>query len=301
MVKAATHSFVGSSCATIHNGDLATDAQAMPNPKPCKPSRKFNRAHVQMVSGRDDNVNLDVIDQPSARPSYNGSRYSQEAEDSGHEDLADEEDKDDEEEDGTDADEDYTKQKSAPKKKKLSTSSAVRQAPVRQASASDSDSDYGSRSKKKKRARPQSDELRISSRGGKIPNYFDDIQDFEKFDEEEEPDTGYYAGPVQQYQEEDEIETVLSHSCDEGCEANPEDVWFDNITVQSISFISFLFHEMHQYGPFMAIVPPSTITAWQAQFGLWAPNINVITYIGTAVAREVIRTYEFGPSNKKIS
>ncbi|KAJ3806310.1 hypothetical protein F5876DRAFT_80834 [Lentinula aff. lateritia] len=50
----------------------------------------------------------------------------------------------------------------------------------------------------------------------------------------------------------------------------------------------------------MAIVPLSTITAWQAQFGLWAPNINVITYIGTAVAREVIRTYEFGPSNKKI-
>ncbi|KAJ3806309.1 hypothetical protein F5876DRAFT_50294, partial [Lentinula aff. lateritia] len=64
---------------------------------------------------------------------------------------------------------------------------------------------------------------------GKIPNYFDDVQDFEKFDEEEEPDTGYYAGPVQQYQEEDEIEAVLSHSRDEGCEADPEDVWFDNI------------------------------------------------------------------------
>ncbi|KAJ3937630.1 MAG: hypothetical protein NXY57DRAFT_1079892 [Lentinula lateritia] len=272
MVKAATHSFVGSSCATIHNGDLATDAQAMPNPKPCKPSRKFNRAHVQTVSGR-SNTSIQTTPLPTqglriaTSTLTETTTYSQEAEDSGHEDLADEEDKDDEEEDGTYADEDYTKKKSAPKKKKLSTSSAVRQAPVRQASASDSDSDYGSRSKKKKRARPQSDELRISSRGGKIPNYFDDIQDFEKFDEEEEPDTGYYAGPVQQYQEEDEIETVLSHSCDEGCEANPEDVWFDNI-----------------YGPFMVIVPPSTITAWQAQFGLWAPNINVITYIGTAVA-----------------
>lgn len=169
--------------------------------------------------------------------------------------MADEEDEDDEEEDGTYADEDYTKKKSAPKKKKLSTSSAVRRgiycafvleihvfnnscaAPVRQASASDSDSDYGSRSKKKKRARPQSDELRVSSRGGKIPNYFDDVQDFEKFDEEEEPDTGYYAGPVQQYQEEDEIEAVLSHSRDEGREADPEDVWFDNIVRDLTGFL----------------------------------------------------------------
>ncbi|KAJ3936533.1 MAG: SNF2 family N-terminal domain-containing protein [Lentinula lateritia] len=458
---------------------------------------RYNSHSQDRDASADDDVNMDVVDQPSARPSYNGSRYS-EAEDSGYEDLADEEDEDDDEEDGTYADEDYTKKKSAPKKKKLSTSSAVRRAPVRQASASDSDSDYGSRSKKKKRARPQSDELRVSSRGGKIPNYFDDVQDFEKFDEEEEPDTGYYAGPVQQYQEEDEIEAVLSHSRDEGREADPEDVWFDNIrfhikwknfshlhntdetyeflkrfkglkrvdnyikayklwqshvnapnlsqedkeallldkerekedletfktverivahresedqdgnptvdyfckwtglnyehctwetqkdvnpiakdqieayrtreaegrfpykspvypkhsrpafhkitedpdyivetgcklkdfqltgvnwlaylwckgengilademglgkTVQSISFISFLFHEMHQYGPFLVIVPLSTITAWQAQFGLWAPDINVITYIGTAAAREVIRTYEFGPSNKKI-
>lgn len=28
--------------------------------------------------------------------------------------------------------------------------------------------------------------------------------------------------------------------------------------------------------------------------------MNVITYIGTAAAREVIRTYEFGPSNKRL-
>ncbi|KAF9075415.1 SNF2 family N-terminal domain-containing protein [Rhodocollybia butyracea] len=64
-------------------------------------------------------------------------------------------------------------------------------------------------------------------------------------------------------------------------------------TVQSIAFISFLFHEMHQYGPFLVIVPLSTITAWQAQF-------SPPTYIGSAAAREVIRMYEFGPSSKNI-
>jgi len=71
-------------------------------------------------------------------------------------------------------------------------------------------------------------------------------------------------------------------------------------TVQTVAFLSYLFHEMHQYGPFLVIVPLSTITAWQTQFAAWAPDMNVITYIGTAAAREVIRSYEFGPSNKKL-
>lgn len=67
-----------------------------------------------------------------------------------------------------------------------------------------------------------------------------------------------------------------------------------------MSFLSWLFHEMNQYGPFLVIVPLSTITAWQSQFATWAPDINVITYIGTAASREVIRTYEFGSSPKKV-
>ncbi|KAI6157570.1 SNF2 family N-terminal domain-containing protein [Pisolithus tinctorius] len=71
-------------------------------------------------------------------------------------------------------------------------------------------------------------------------------------------------------------------------------------TVQTVSLLSYLFHEMHQYGPFLCIVPLSTITAWQSQFATWAPDLNVITYIGTAAAREVIRTHEFGPSNKRL-
>ena len=57
---------------------------------------------------------------------------------------------------------------------------------------------------------------------------------------------------------------------------------------------------MLQYGPFLVIVPLSTITAWQMQFATWAPDINVITYIGPANARETIRTYEFGSSPKKL-
>ncbi|KAJ7178362.1 chromodomain-helicase DNA-binding protein [Mycena crocata] len=366
-------------------------------------------------------------------------------------------------------------------------------APVRAPNDSDSDSEYGSRPKKKKKSRSAADEVRVSSRGVKVPNYVDDVQDFEKF-EEEEPDAGYYAGPAIQYMEEDEIEAVLAHSRDEGRESDPEDLWFDNVrfhikwknfshlhntdetydflkrfkglkrvdnyikaykqwqarvtapgisredvealqidkerekeeletfktverivahregadgemeyfckwaalnyehctwelqkdvkpiakealeayrvreaegkfpyksvsyarhgrptfqkidkdpdyieatggelkdfqltglnwltylwskgengilademglgkTVQTVAFLSYLFHELDQYGPFLVIVPLSTITAWQTQFAAWSPDINVITYIGTAHAREVIRKYEFGPSNKKL-
>lgn len=94
-------------------------------------------------------------------------------------------------------------------------------------SASDSDSDYGSRSKKKKRAK-SGDELRVSSRGGKVPNYVDDVDGFEKFEQEEE-DAGYYVAPVAQYEEGDEIEAVLTHSRDEGHEDDPADVWNENV------------------------------------------------------------------------
>ncbi|KAJ7703020.1 SNF2 family N-terminal domain-containing protein [Mycena rosella] len=416
------------------------------------------------------------------------------ADESGYEDQGEEEaDADDDEEDATYADAGYATKKRVPKKKRLSSTVPRPKVPVRAPNDSDSDSEYGSRPKKKKKSRSAADEVRVSSRGVKVPNYVDDVQDFEKF-EEEEPDAGLYAGPAIQYQEEDEIEAVLGHSRDEGRESDPEDLWFDNVrfhikwknfshlhntdetydflkrfkglkrvdnyikafkqwqarvtapgisredvealqidkerekeeletfktverivahregsagemeyfckwaalnyehctwelqhdvkpiakealeayrareaegkfpyksvsyarhgrptfqkidkdpdyivatggelkdfqltglnwltylwskgengilademglgkTVQTVAFLSYLFHELDQYGPFLVIVPLSTITAWQTQFAAWAPDINVIPYIGTAHAREVIRKYEFGPSNKKL-
>jgi chromodomain-helicase-DNA-binding protein 1 len=93
---------------------------------------------------------------------------------------------------------------------------------------SDSDSDYGARSKKKKRPRVSGDEIRISSRGGKIPNYTDDVQALAQLSEED-VDQGYYVDPNAPFKEEDEIESVLSHCRDEGREDDPEDVWFDNV------------------------------------------------------------------------
>jgi chromodomain-helicase-DNA-binding protein 1 len=95
-------------------------------------------------------------------------------------------------------------------------------------SPSDSDSDYGSRSKKKKRSRLSGDEIRVSSRGVKVPNYVDDVADFEKFDSDE-AGPNYYVDPNAQYKEEDEIEAVLTHQRDEERLEDPVNVWFDNI------------------------------------------------------------------------
>ncbi|KAL0576281.1 ATP-dependent DNA helicase Hrp3 [Marasmius crinis-equi] len=448
------------------------------------------------ADGSDDDELVAVTHHRPQASSYHNQRASDD-EDSGYDDQADDADgdDDDDEEDGTYGGESRSRKK-APKKRKTPTLSAPRpRVTNRQASPSDSDSDYGSRSKKKKKHRPQYDEVRVSSRGGKIPNYFEDP---DQLDEEMGGEVYYPAMQVQQYQEEDEIEAVLSHSRDEGREDDSEDIWFDNIrfhikwknfshlhntdetyeflkrfrglkrvdnyiktykywqsrlkapgitreeqeallldkerekedletyktverivthreaedqdgstvmeyfckwtglnydhctwetqkdvnpiampqieayrqremearypyksvsysrnnrpkfekikedpewivatgcelkdfqltglnwlaylwskgengilademglgkTVQTVAFLSYLFHKMHQYGPFLVIVPLSTITAWQSQFALWAPDINVITYIGTAGAREVIRKYEFGETNKKL-
>ena len=118
-------------------------------------------------------------------------------------------------------------------------------ASVRQASNSDSDSDYEARAhKKKKKSRTSADEVRVSSRGVKVPNYVDDVQDFEKFEEQEPDDNGYYVDPNQHYQEEDEIEAVLGHSREEGREDDPEDLWFENLVLLFYYLSLFLYSKV---------------------------------------------------------
>ncbi|VDL30568.1 unnamed protein product [Hymenolepis diminuta] len=67
-------------------------------------------------------------------------------------------------------------------------------------------------------------------------------------------------------------------------------------TVQAISFLSYLFHEHGLYGPFLIVVPLSTISSWQREIELWAPFFNLIVYVGNCYSREVIRDYEWSQS-----
>ncbi|KAL1939797.1 hypothetical protein VTO73DRAFT_9497 [Trametes versicolor] len=442
------------------------------------------------ADGEYDDDDAQSVHEASGPSSYHNKRVVKDEEDSGYEDEAEaEEPNDDEEEDASYADEEYgAPKKKAPKKKKAPSKPKV--APRPSIPDSDSDSDYGARSKKKKKTRSANDEIRVSSRGVKIPNYVDDAQDFE----DDDADALALAEATVPVKEEDEIENVLSHCRDEGHEEDAEDDWYSNIrfhikwknfshlhntdevyeflkrfkglkrvdnyikaykidqerlknprlsredletillrrerdkeelemhktverviaqrdneqavveyfckwnglnyehctwelqdeirpiakeqidafrkreaeakfpfksavyprygrpdfekikedppyivdtggelkdfqltglnwlaylwskgengilademglgkTVQSVSFLSYLFHERRQYGPFLVIVPLSTITAWQSQFATWAPDMHVVAYIGGAAARSTARQYEFGPSAKKL-
>ncbi|KAI8812919.1 SNF2 family N-terminal domain-containing protein, partial [Cladochytrium replicatum] len=64
-------------------------------------------------------------------------------------------------------------------------------------------------------------------------------------------------------------------------------------TIQSISFLSYLHHHLKIYGPFLVVVPLSTVGSWQKELAQWAPDFNVIEYKGNGRSREIIREYEF--------
>ncbi|KAJ3312803.1 hypothetical protein HDU76_002791 [Blyttiomyces sp. JEL0837] len=64
-------------------------------------------------------------------------------------------------------------------------------------------------------------------------------------------------------------------------------------TVQSISFMNYLFNSMELYGPFLVVVPLSTIGSWQREFGKWGADMNVLCYTGDGESRRIIREHEF--------
>jgi SNF2 family DNA or RNA helicase len=44
------------------------------------------------------------------------------------------------------------------------------------------------------------------------------------------------------------------------------------------------------------IVPLSTIVAWQREFQNWAPEMNVVTYLGDISSRNVVSTHSLSHS-----
>lgn len=63
-------------------------------------------------------------------------------------------------------------------------------------------------------------------------------------------------------------------------------------TVQTVSFLNWLRHDRQQCGPFLVVVPLSTIPAWMDTFNNWTPDINYVVYNGNENARKIIRDYE---------
>ncbi|KAF1809283.1 hypothetical protein P152DRAFT_168062 [Eremomyces bilateralis CBS 781.70] len=77
-------------------------------------------------------------------------------------------------------------------------------------------------------------------------------------------------------------------------------------TIQTISLITYLIEKKNQPGPFLVIVPLSTLTNWNNEFEKWAPSVQRIVYKGPPLARKqqqqqirygqfqvLLTTYEF--------
>ncbi|CAI4064438.1 RSC chromatin remodeling complex ATPase subunit STH1 SKDI_09G0440 [Saccharomyces kudriavzevii IFO 1802] len=60
-------------------------------------------------------------------------------------------------------------------------------------------------------------------------------------------------------------------------------------TIQSISLIAYLYETKKDMGPFLVIVPLSTITNWTLEFEKWAPSLNTIIYKGTPNQRHSLQ------------
>ena len=56
-------------------------------------------------------------------------------------------------------------------------------------------------------------------------------------------------------------------------------------TIQTISLITHLIEKKGQRGPFLVIVPLSTLTNWNVEFEKWAPDVSKIIYKGTPPVR----------------
>ncbi|KAL8836857.1 MAG: hypothetical protein Q9170_002748 [Blastenia crenularia] len=57
-------------------------------------------------------------------------------------------------------------------------------------------------------------------------------------------------------------------------------------TIQTISLLTYLIEKKMQSGPFLVIVPLSTLTNWNLEFEKWAPSISRIVYKGNPSQRK---------------
>lgn len=62
-------------------------------------------------------------------------------------------------------------------------------------------------------------------------------------------------------------------------------------TIQTIALFCYLIEYKYNYGPFLVIVPLSTLSNWKMEFEKWAPSIKKVIYKGNPQQRKEISRY----------
>lgn len=62
-------------------------------------------------------------------------------------------------------------------------------------------------------------------------------------------------------------------------------------TIQTISLFAYLIEHKNNEGPFLVVVPLTTINNWMSEFEKWAPKIHVITYKGKKHERPMLANH----------
>jgi len=69
-------------------------------------------------------------------------------------------------------------------------------------------------------------------------------------------------------------------------------------TIQVIGLLATLVQD-HKCFPFLIVVPNSTCANWRREIKQWAPSLRVVTYFGSATARDLAYKYELFPAGSR--
>jgi chromodomain-helicase-DNA-binding protein 1 len=58
-------------------------------------------------------------------------------------------------------------------------------------------------------------------------------------------------------------------------------------TVQAAAMVGYLCEQLKVRGPFLVVVPLSTVPNWIKEFRKWLPQMNAVVYVGDNKSREV--------------
>ena len=59
-------------------------------------------------------------------------------------------------------------------------------------------------------------------------------------------------------------------------------------TIQTISLVTYLYEKKNNEGPFLIVVPLTTISNWDNEFALWAPHLRKMIYKGAPQTRSML-------------